>query len=208
MKRDNFTFYRSYYEALKNLPQREQTKVVMAICAYALDETLPELTGVALSVFTLIRPTLDTGRIKAENRKNKNKTKQEQKRNEKEVEKEGEREREKEMENDSSPPLPPSKPDWGFGPDLTSALSDWLRYKREKRESYKPTGESNLVSQVRNNARVHGEAAVAALIRRSMSSNYKGIVWDSLEKQTAMGRPSMQQGSNVFLEMLHEEAVQ
>ncbi len=186
MKRDQFTFYRSYYEALRNLPQKERAKAVMAICSYALDEELPELSGVALSVFTLIRPTLDSGRKKAENRKNKTKTKQEQNSKEREKEVEKECKGEKERENDSSLPLTPSRqpkpPDWGFGPELTAALSDWLRYKREKREAYKPTGEASLVAQVRNRALEHGEAAVADLIRRSMSSNYKGIVWDWLEK--------------------------
>ncbi len=65
MKRNQFTFYRSYYEALKNLPKRDQTPTLMAILAYALDETEPTLTGVPLSVFTLIKPTLDSGRKKA-----------------------------------------------------------------------------------------------------------------------------------------------
>ena len=121
MKRDQFTFYRSYYEALKSLPKKDRTDTVMAILAYALDEELPKLSGVPLSVFTLIRPTLDSGRIKAENRKNKTKTNQEQNKNkptsnqhqtgkegEKEKEGEVEREGESERENDSyiSPPTP------------------------------------------------------------------------------------------------------
>lgn len=111
MARDQFTFYRSYYEALKNLPQKDQTKVLMAICAYALDDDPPTLSGVPLSVFTLIRPTLDTGRKKAMNRKNKTKsnieqtdnkkgTNKEQNRKEKEREREVEGEREGEVEGD------------------------------------------------------------------------------------------------------------
>lgn len=211
MKRDQFTFYRSYYEALRNLPQKERAKAVMAICAYALDEELPALSGVALSVFTLIRPTLDSGRKKAENRKNKTKTKQEQSSKEKEREKEVEKEceGEKERENDSSLPLTPSRkpkpPDWGFGPELTEAFSDWLRYKREKRQDYKPTGAANLVSQVRGKAQACGESAVAELIRKSMAANYQGIVWDWLDKKPAPV-PARSRNGNVFLELLHEEA--
>ena len=131
MPRNQFTFYRSYYEALKNLPQKDQTKVFMAVCAYALDDEPPTLSGVPLSVFTLIRPTLDSGRNKALNRQNKTKTNKEQTKNKrttnkeqngKEKEKENEREKEGEVEsegegeNDSSTPdtlltsgiLPPS----------------------------------------------------------------------------------------------------
>ncbi len=121
MKREQFTFYRSYYEALKDLPEKERAKVLFAILDYALDEQTPnELTGVCSACFKLIRPTLDSGRIKAANRKNKTKTneeqngnetetKPEQKRKEKEGEKEGEceKEREGESEYDSSNPQTP-----------------------------------------------------------------------------------------------------
>lgn len=124
MKRDQFTFYRSYYEALKHLPKRDRADVLMAVIGYALDEEIPKLSGVPLSVFTLIRPTLDSGRNKAKNRLNKQKTNQEQTgtkqeqngkegESEREVEKELEREVESECEgegeNDSSLPLPPSR---------------------------------------------------------------------------------------------------
>lgn len=118
MRREQFTFYRSYYEALKHLPKRDQTAVLVAVIGYALDETEPSLSGVPLSVFTLIRPTLDSGRNKAKNRANKTESKEEQNKNKtgtkgeqtcKEGEREKEREKEGERENDSSPPIPPSK---------------------------------------------------------------------------------------------------
>lgn len=136
MKREQFTFYRSYYEALKDLPEKERAKVLFAILDYALDEQTPnELTGVCSACFKLIRPTLDSGRIKAANRKNKTKTneeqnenetetKPEQKRKEKEGEKEGECEKEREVESeyDSSNPQTPF--------DLTD---DELREIRQER---------------------------------------------------------------------------
>lgn len=117
MKREQFTFYRSYFEALKTLPAKDFKAAVLAVCAYALDEEVPALSGVANSVFVLIRPTLDSGRKKAENRankrgtnaeqmRNKTRTKQHQNRNEGEKEKEGEveveREGEEEREDDMS----------------------------------------------------------------------------------------------------------
>jgi len=109
----------------------------MAVIGYALDEEIPKLSGVPLSVFTLIRPTLDSGRNKAKNRLNKQKTNQEQTgtkqeqngkegESEREVEKELEREVESECEgegeNDSSlppTPLPRSGP-------VAEAVSDYL----------------------------------------------------------------------------------
>ena len=121
MKREQFTFYRSYYEALKHLSKRDRADVLMAVIAYALDEEVPKLSGVPLSVFTLIRPTLDSGRNKARNRVIKRETKAEQtdnkseqtdKEKEGDVEREKEREKEceREVEGDSplvTPPAPP-----------------------------------------------------------------------------------------------------
>ena len=68
MERKQFTWYRSYYDALKELPAEEFRDIVLAGCAYALDGEEPELSGVARAIFTLIRPTLEVGRSKAENR--------------------------------------------------------------------------------------------------------------------------------------------
>lgn len=84
------------------------------------------------------------------------------------------------------PTTAPQEPeDYGFGPELAAAFADWLKYKREKRQEYKPTGLTALVSQVRNNAAKYGEPAVAALIRQCMAANWQGIIWDKLEKPAA-----------------------
>ena len=193
MERNQFTFYRSYRDALRELPPKEFKAAVMAICDYALDETAPSLSGIPNSVFILIRPTLDSGRIKALNRankttskqeqsKNKRGTKQEQKPKEEEGEKEGEIE--KERENDSSiPPTPLSST--GFSPALQSALESWLRYKAEKHQSYKPEGLKALIGEIRNNAARYGDDAVIGLIGKCMSSNWQGIIWDRLKKAEA-----------------------
>lgn len=163
MERKQFTWYRSYYDALKELPAEEFRDIVLAVCAYALDGEETELSGVARAIFTLIRPTLEVGRSKAENRsrteqtsisaeqtgnrpeqtKNKpeqteNKRKQtgnkpEQTRKEKEKEKE----REKESENDSycSPP-PPSDPKRFVPPTLAEVQS----YVAQRQSPVDPQG--------------------------------------------------------------------
>lgn len=212
MERAQFTFYRSYRDALRALPPKEFKAAVLAICDYALDEAEPDLTGIPNSVFILIRPTLDSGRIKAANRAkkagtnaeqthNKKQTKQKQTRKEKEGEKEGEgeKEKEREKENDSSPPIVPPDGLAALSPALQSAVEDWLQYKTEKREPYKPQGLKSLVTEVKNNADRYGDAAVIELIRQCMSNNWQGIIFDRLKKQ-----PSAERGGNVFLDMLRE----
>lgn len=60
--RTQFTFYKSYYDALLTLPQREGYRLIRAICEYSLYGTVPELSGQTKTMFTLIRPTLSTAR--------------------------------------------------------------------------------------------------------------------------------------------------
>lgn len=161
MERKQFTWYRSYYDALKELPAEEFRDIVLAVCAYALDGEEPELSGVARAIFTLIRPTLEVGRSKAENRsraeqtsisaeqtvnrpeQTKNKTEQTQNKRKQtdnkpeQTSKEKEKEREKESENDSycSPP-PPSGPKRFVPPTLAEVQS----YVAERQSPVDPQG--------------------------------------------------------------------
>lgn len=64
-ERSQFTFYRSYYEALKTLPKKDKLAALDAIISYALDGEEIPLNGSAATVFILVKPTLDTGRKKA-----------------------------------------------------------------------------------------------------------------------------------------------
>ena len=66
MERKQFTFYRSYWEAIQALPKQAQLPLYRAICEYALLGKEPELTGVASGAFILIRPTLDRARRQSE----------------------------------------------------------------------------------------------------------------------------------------------
>lgn len=69
IKRDGFLFYRSYYEAIKNLPESDRLSAYEAIFEYALNGTEPELVGTPAAIFILVKPTLDTSRRKAANGK-------------------------------------------------------------------------------------------------------------------------------------------
>lgn len=65
--RKQFTFYKSYYDAIQELSKRDQSALILAVCAYAIYETPPKgLSNAASTAFKLIKPTLDSGRRKAE----------------------------------------------------------------------------------------------------------------------------------------------
>jgi hypothetical protein len=59
MKRDSSIFYRSFYEAIKELPKTNQLEVYTAIFEYALNFSEVELSGLSKTIFTLIKPQLD-----------------------------------------------------------------------------------------------------------------------------------------------------
>lgn len=50
---ESFVSYRSFHEALKDLPMEEYGRVMYAINEYALNDQEPELEGVAKVAFTL-----------------------------------------------------------------------------------------------------------------------------------------------------------
>ena len=69
--RTQFTFYYSFYEAVQSLPKRQQGKMLVAICAYALYREEPELTGAEECCFKLIKPFLDAAWAKSKAAKKK-----------------------------------------------------------------------------------------------------------------------------------------
>lgn len=95
------------------------------------------------------------------------------------------------------PPLPPR----GDPPEavinnselsdsVKSTLKDWIQYKRERREGYKPAGLKSLVTIAMRYEQSAGSEAVCKVIGDSMSSGYKGIVWDRLDK-TPSAKPNV-----------------
>lgn len=67
-----------------------------------------------------------------------------------------------------------------FGEPLADAISDWIAYKAEKRDAYKPTGLKSLLTQIENQKNQHGAQAVVDVIRLSMSNGWRGIIWERI----------------------------
>lgn len=64
-----------------------------------------------------------------------------------------------------------------FPPELEKKVNEWLRYKKERRKSYQPTGLHRLLAQIQNECKKYGEQAVIDVIDMSISNNYEGILW-------------------------------
>ena len=106
-QRGQFTFYRSFWDAIQILPQKDQLPLLKAVISYALDgEEISGLSQHQRASFLLIKPTLDSARKKAASGKQggskskANASKPQANASEKEKEKEVEKEKEKENENE------------------------------------------------------------------------------------------------------------
>ena len=65
--RDSVLFYRSFYDALKNIPDEERLKVYDAIMEYSMYDNETDLDGVAYAVFLLAKPQIDANNRRYEN---------------------------------------------------------------------------------------------------------------------------------------------
>lgn len=74
-EKESFIFYRSFFEALQDLKDKERLKVYDAICDLALNGNDTEFSGIARTVFTLIRPQILSNTEKYLNGKKRRKTK-------------------------------------------------------------------------------------------------------------------------------------
>ena len=69
MARDSFIFYRSYYEAMSGLKDKEKLQLFNAISELSLNENEIKLTGVCKNIFTAIKPQIVANSERYENGK-------------------------------------------------------------------------------------------------------------------------------------------
>ena len=95
-------------------------------------------------------------------------------------------------------------------PEMREAVETWLAYKREKKQTYKPTGfktfYKNLCAYSNNNPKI-----AMAIVEQSMQNNYAGI-FPLKNGNNNYGRPKTNtekfydtiQSANEFSQKLHE----
>lgn len=80
--------------------------------------------------------------------------------------------------NDILPPLPPKgkvEYEWGIvSEDMKPIVEEWLHYKSEKKQSYKPSGFKTFYKKLVEYSNGNPETA-KVIIERSMSNNWAGI---------------------------------
>ena len=73
--------------------------------------------------------------------------------------------------------------DYIFSDDIAEKVSEWIKYKTERKEAYKEQGMKSLLRQIENNSIKHGDRAVCELIDECMASGWKGIIFDRLKQK-------------------------
>lgn len=69
MAKESFVFYKSFYEAIKDVPKKHRTVIYEAVFAYVFESKEPTLSGVPSAIWKLIQPQLDAASIRYENAK-------------------------------------------------------------------------------------------------------------------------------------------
>lgn len=66
-----------------------------------------------------------------------------------------------------------------FAGILGDKVSEWLQYKQERGQKYKPTGLNRLFKTIQGEVDKHGEAFVLSAIDKSIVNNWQGLFFDS-----------------------------
>lgn len=208
MALNSFNAYHSYLKSIEPLNDSERGRLFTALLEYSSTGIAPELRGNERFVFPTMKEQIDRDKAGyeakcAKNRENSakggaanarrwepngsrskpNGTEREPNGSQRQGQGQGQGQGQTLSGNSAQGAQePPKVSDFGFSPDLESAVNDWLAYKQERREAYKPTGLKSLLTQIKKAAAEYGDAAVIEIIRQSMSANYMGIVFDRLKK--------------------------
>ena len=208
-----FCCYHSYLEVMEQLNDAEKGRLFTACLTYSKTGEVPQLSGNERFVFPTFKAQIDRDNAKYQEKCRKQSENIKKRWNTSEYQsiptdttvyhrippytndtktKEKAKAKEKTKTKENTPPcVPPSRGEPGKQEDGLSCLREplrgklqvWLDYKRERRESYKPTGLSALVSKVSVSAEKYGNQAVMDLIDQAMSCGYKGIPFDRLAQK-------------------------
>lgn len=71
----SFTFFDGYFEAIKDLSDKDKKDILLAITEYVFEEKEPDFKGVKKSLWALIKPSLDISKVRSKAKQNKIKLK-------------------------------------------------------------------------------------------------------------------------------------
>ena len=186
-----FCAYHSYLDSMEELNDTERGRLFTACLIYSKTGEAPQLRGNERFVFPTLKAQIDRDKATYDSRCKKNSDNIRKRWNTDVYDGKQPctndtktKEKEKTKENNNIPPTPFSQiiASYSFSESLMAKTTAWLKYKSERRESYKEQGLKSLLTQIQKNAAKYGEQAVIDLMEQCMAANWAGIIWDRLMK--------------------------
>lgn len=189
---NSFTFYRNYYDLLDNLPTEDKRLMLEVIVDYIFRDVEPiGLVKMNLAIWNNIKMPLETTKKNILNGKKGGRPRQEKNLNQ------NPNDNPTNNPNENPKPNPKAKQNnistflflisnFKFLEDkglLREKIEEWLKYKWERKEYYKETGFKSLLAKLEKATNQYGVENILNLIDECMASNYKGIIFEKLEKQ-------------------------
>lgn len=193
---NSFTFYRNYYDLLDNLPTEDKRLMLEVIVDYIFRDVEPiGLVKMNLAIWNNIKMPLETTKRNILNGKKGGRPRQEENPNENP---DNNPNKNQNQNPDNNPkPNPKAKQNnistflflisnFNYLQDkglLREKIEEWLKYKWERKEYYKETGFKSLLAKLEKATNQYGVERIINLIDECMANNYKGIIFEKLEKQ-------------------------
>lgn len=67
--RDSFIFYKTFYDCIKELPKKSGYSLYNAVFEYVFNGREPELKGIELGIFSMIKVQIDANNLRYSNGK-------------------------------------------------------------------------------------------------------------------------------------------
>ena len=94
--------------------------------------------------------------------------------------------------------------EYNFAFEIEEKINEWLTYKKEKKQSYKPTGFKTLLKNIQNAIYEIGEQAVLDSIDNCIASNYSGLFFNKKNKSNNAIVSKSKQQNDQFLDWCAE----
>lgn len=133
MDRPYFTFFKSYFEAINELDDKNaQLEIYQAICMYSLTEEIPKFESkTAKAIFTAIKPTIEANIKQYKNGTKPKASQTEAKPKPKASQRRTNKEKEKEKEYNNKPLNPLKGKIWFDDPELDAAFKSYIEYRKK-----------------------------------------------------------------------------
>ena len=203
---NSFTFYKDYYYLIDTMPIENKKELAVAILDYVFKDLEPDLNGHNQAIFNTLSRQLDCSKNKSKSARKINQIEIKQKSNQNQTE----------IKKGNKTSVLSFKfyisnleflKDRGL---LRGKIEDWLDYKWERKEPYKETGLKSLMTRIEKYTKKFGEEKMIELIDECMASNYKGIIFEKLDKhnlpdKTKLEREKLKKFDNAHSELATPE---